>query len=70
MAGEIMMGHLIRLAEPHGFDAQWTSELVAETAESLRTAWTERVRAEAASRFEALADHYTRRLDTIPVLGA
>jgi serine/threonine-protein kinase HipA len=68
VASQITMDHFVRLVEPYGFGAQWASELVAETAESLRTAWIEQVRPEAVSRFEALADHYTHRLDTLPVL--
>jgi serine/threonine-protein kinase HipA len=68
VAGEITVDHLTRLVGPYGLGGQWASELVAETAESLRQAWTEQVRPEAASRFAGLADHYTHRLDTLPVL--
>lgn len=68
VAGEITVDHLARLVEPYGFGAQWASELVAETAESLRKAWIEQIRPEVTSRFEALAEHYTHRLDTLPLL--
>lgn len=68
VAGEITVDHLVRLVEPYVPGAQWASELVVETAESLRKAWVEQVRPEVMSRFEALAEHYTHRLDTLPVL--
>ena len=69
LPGEITVEHLRRVAEPLGYGAQWTADLVGSTVEALREAWFHGVRAEAASRFEALADHYTKRLDTLAIAG-
>ncbi|MEH1101088.1 hypothetical protein [Micromonospora sp. CPCC 205561] len=44
-----------------------TVRTVVETVARLRQAWDSDVAAETGRRFDALADHYTRRLATLPV---
>jgi serine/threonine-protein kinase HipA len=41
--------------------------VVAETVERLRAAWADELRAEATTGFEALATHFSRRLDSLPI---
>ncbi|MEH1028981.1 HipA domain-containing protein [Micromonospora profundi] len=59
-----------RLAERAGADPEQTFDTVAQTVARLRTAWTTTVAEEARARFDALADHYTRRLDTLPICSS
>ena len=55
------------LADRAGADPDRTVEWAAEALDRLRKAWTEDVRAEAESRYPALAKHYSQRLDTLPI---
>ncbi len=64
---QVTVDNFHRLAEQLGFGAEWTADVVGETVASLRSAWHRGVRAEERSRFTALADHYTKRLDTLPI---
>ncbi|MBQ0893003.1 HipA domain-containing protein [Micromonospora sp. U56] len=59
--------HFRRLAERAGADPGRTVETIAEAVAQLREAWTTAVATEARSRFDALADHYTDRLATLPL---
>lgn len=70
VAGRIRLDHFQRLAEPHGYSAQWTAEVVSATVDALRSAWQGDLRREAASRFEALDGHFAARLQTLPICAA
>ncbi|MGV9211959.1 type II toxin-antitoxin system HipA family toxin [Micromonospora sp. RB23] len=55
------------MADRAGADADMTADLLAETVTQLRDAWRGGIRADAARRFAALAEHYTHRLDSLPL---
>lgn len=67
MPSAIRVDHFRRLAEGAKADPDQTAQTVTETVVSLREAWESDIAAEAATRFEALADHYVRRLATLPL---
>ncbi|MEV0152377.1 hypothetical protein AB0H57_01360 [Micromonospora sp. NPDC050686] len=62
----ITADHFRRLAERAGADPDGTAEVVAEAVDRLREAWTA-TSADTRGCFEALAEHYTRRLDTLAI---
>lgn len=66
-APAIGLAHLRLMAESAGADPDGTVDLVRETVDRLRAAWSGELRQEASTRFDALAEHYTRRLDTLPL---
>ncbi|WFE34403.1 HipA domain-containing protein [Micromonospora sp. WMMD975] len=59
--------HFRRLAEIVGGDPEATSEAISQTVSQLRDAWHGGLADEARSRFPALADHYSQRLETLPI---
>jgi serine/threonine-protein kinase HipA len=63
----ITIDDLRRLADTVGISAQWTEDVVSEAVHSMRAAWSGELRTEAESRFPALAEHYSRRLDSLPI---
>lgn len=63
----IGLDHFRRLAERSGADPTKTVGVVAETVERLRAAWTNELQVEATRGFEALATHFSRRLDSLPI---
>lgn len=67
VASRIGDEELRRLAEVVGLGAQWTEKIVSETVHTLRVAWSGDLRTEAEARFPALAEHYLRRLDSLPI---
>jgi serine/threonine-protein kinase HipA len=67
MAGHIGLDDLRRLAERCAVDPEQTVRSAVETVHRLRTAWSAGVRAEAESRFPALARHFARRLEGLPI---
>jgi serine/threonine-protein kinase HipA len=58
--------HFRRLSEECGVGAELTIDIVNETLHDLRTAW-ETVRPEADRRFDALAAHYSERLNSLRI---
>jgi serine/threonine-protein kinase HipA len=65
--GEKGPDDLRRMAERCGADPEQTVATGLETIHRLRQAWDGGMRAEAEARFPALAAHFVRRLDTLPV---
>jgi serine/threonine-protein kinase HipA len=63
----IGLDHFRRLAERSGADPAKTVGVVAETVERLRAAWADELQVEATTGFEALATHFSRRLDSLPI---
>ncbi|MFF0317106.1 type II toxin-antitoxin system HipA family toxin [Micromonospora sp. NPDC005252] len=59
--------HFRRLAERAGADPERTFDTVKQTVARLRTTWTTIMVDEARTRFDALAAHYTERLDTLTI---
>lgn len=55
------------MAERADSDPDRTVEIVLGTVTRLRDAWSGGLSSEATKRFAALAEHYARRLDTLPV---
>jgi serine/threonine-protein kinase HipA len=70
MAAHIGLDDLRRLAERCGVDPEHTARTAAAAAQRLREAWSGDLRQEAESRFPALADHFVRRLESLPVCAA
>jgi serine/threonine-protein kinase HipA len=56
-----------RMAQGAGSDPEQTVEWATEAVSRLREAWNKDLRNEAESRFPALAEHFTNRLDTLPI---
>lgn len=67
MASAIHHDTFRKLAERCGFDPDRTVYTVLNTVNRLRTAWSGELRAEAESRFPALARHFVNRLETLPI---
>jgi serine/threonine-protein kinase HipA len=55
------------LAEQCGGDPEDVAELVGQTVEGLRSAWKDVLAQDGRARFTALAEHYERRLTTLPI---
>jgi serine/threonine-protein kinase HipA len=58
---------LRRLADRAGADPERTVQWGLETVNRLREAWTKDLRQEAEARFDALAQHFTHRLESLPI---
>lgn len=59
-----------RMAAYVGTDPEQTVGWATEAVHRLRAAWTKERRSEAESRFPALAEHFTNRLDQLPICQA
>lgn len=75
LAGEVLpssihLEHFRHLADRVGTDASRTADTVQETVEQFRSAWAKEMAAETRERYPALAEHYARRLDTLPLCRA
>ena len=70
MPGHIGLDDLRRLAERCSVDPEKTAQTAIETVHRLRTAWSRDLRVEAESRFPALARHFARRLESLPICVA
>ena len=66
-AASISYDDLRRMADRVGVDPDRTAGWAAEAAGRLREAWSKDLRNEAESRFPALAEHFTNRLDQLPI---
>jgi serine/threonine-protein kinase HipA len=69
-AGHIGLEDIRRLAERCGVDPEQSAAVAAAAARRLRAAWSGDLRDEAESRFPALARHFDRRLETLPICMA
>src|SRR5262249_30056331 len=67
MAPLIYGDNFRQLAERSAFDADMVLDMVRQSISKLRSAWSGELRAEAESRFPALARHFTGRLDSLPI---
>jgi serine/threonine-protein kinase HipA len=67
MAARVSTNDLRQLAERCGADPDRTAHAVGDAVLRLREAWAGDLRAEAESRFPALAEHFGRRLRTLPI---
>jgi serine/threonine-protein kinase HipA len=67
MAQHVTLDHFRRLAEVAGAAPETVADLVSETVDSLRSVWADDIEGEARARFAALGEHYTWRLDTLPI---
>ncbi|WFE60664.1 hypothetical protein [Micromonospora sp. WMMD712] len=56
-----------RMADRIGADPARTADLVAETVSRLRDAWRAGMVDEATRRFPPLAEHYSHRLESLPI---
>jgi len=70
MPGHIGLDDLRRLAERCSADPEQTVQAALQTVHRLRTAWSGDLRVEAESRFPALARHFARRLESLPICVA
>jgi serine/threonine-protein kinase HipA len=67
MAAGIYLDSFRRLADNSGYDPDRTVDMVRDTVDRLRVAWSEGLMAEAETRFPALARHFAQRLDSLPI---
>jgi serine/threonine-protein kinase HipA len=67
MASSIYYDNFRQLAEGNEFDPEKAVQVVRRTVDNMREAWSGDLRAEAESRFPALARHFTNRLRSLPI---
>jgi serine/threonine-protein kinase HipA len=70
IASAVSVEDFRRLADYCGADPDLTVDLVSSTVQTLRESWHNELRAEALSRFDALAEHYSTRLNHLTICTA
>jgi serine/threonine-protein kinase HipA len=68
MPNHVTVEHFRLLADACRSDPAVAVDVVAQTVDALRVAWSAEVATEARRRFPVLADHYEQRLATLPIV--